>query len=675
MPAIDGIDEIRGLAGIGPAFGGRGYSRAGVIAGAKGVQGVDDGGIAPLLAMDWRQPPIQPRPLSIAGVPFDAVWYKEPGSGNIVDEVVGHALVPANSPLRSRELVGLYSGDHANPWKGLEFDDASTAVFQSADSSFLQVNAATSIIIVQMMRMTRTPSSNLTTCGKHSGQGYRLEVRSTRQIRAAFTDDEANTDIPASHVGVPAPGEWFIAAAVFDRAAGLCWCYGNVHEDTVATTITANDLSNSVGFGIGAAAGNSGPVQVAFTAIALGSKIEGFTRDDLLEMWHHGEIPGVGGLCPKLKTYSRNGVAGTRFGVSSLGERVAYYGVNQAAFAYNPNFTHASKMGLYIPDARTNLVARSEELDDAAWVNKVGVVAVTADDDTDPSGVKAAEKLTAANNPDQTKGRNYTTAASTEYTQSGFVRRAIGTDVTGRLVMYDETGAAEVAGQAYTALATLTRHSLTATTNVGEVTTSWRVEIDSNNEAIHCWGAMAHGGKVTGYIPTYSSTATRPATSCDLDNPGGNTRLKSVRGEIEVVVACDAALEGSERWLCDNNDGTAGGNADRIALRINPNGSVTALIYDSAGTLKQVFSSSVIADWTTEHVIRLRWDSENGVDGNSENADMIIDGTRYAGAATTWTASNACTLFRFGRARNDATHLNGAMATFFVYPEPRPEVL
>src|SRR5690606_22590378 len=107
-----------------------------------------------------------------------------------------------------------------------------------------------------------------------------------------------------------------------------------------------------------------------------------------------------------------------------------------------------------------------------------------------PRGFREAVRLTATAD-NGTSELLYTTTAATQYTQAVLVRADADNVMTGRLIMYDDTGATEVDSVAFTATEAWQLVTLTATTNAGQVSTGFRIEIDDNNAILHAFRATA----------------------------------------------------------------------------------------------------------------------------------------------------------------------------------------
>jgi len=239
---------------------------------------------------------------------------------------------------------------------------------------------------------------------------------------------------------------------------------------------------------------------------------------------------------------------------------------------------------------------------------------------------------------------------------------------TGRIIIYDETNGAELASAAFTATALRQRFTIQATSAVGQISTSVRIEIDTNGEGIYAWEAGIVQGQLSSAIPTTSVVVSRAKTAASLTNTTGNTYAASGAGEIQIVCALNEDVSASVRTLLDVNDGAT--NNDRILIEVLANGKVQARIWDSAAALKQTVTANDPGNWDQEHTVRLRWDSAKGVDGNAQNADLVVDGVRTAGAVATWTAGAGATKIEPGVARG-ANHADGVLATISIWNGPR----
>jgi hypothetical protein len=177
-------------------------------------------------------------------------------------------------------------------------------------------------------------------------------------------------------------------------------------------------------------------------------------------------------------------------------------------------------------------------------------------------------------------------------------------------------------------------------------------------------------GKPTTYIPSpVGAAGTRVLTNARFTNTDGDTIITAARGEIEIVYSRDSDEEPATTWLL-----RAGSTLDQKRLGILAAGAVSCVVLDEAAAQKQNFSAADPGDHDQEHTVRMRYDSEEGVDGNAENADLIVDGVRTAGAVQTWTAGAGNTEPILASSGSSQA-LNGGVAHIKAWNTPRPEVV
>ncbi len=274
---------------------------------------------------------------------------------------------------------------------------------------------------------------------------------------------------------------------------------------------------------------------------------------------------------------------------------VAHFCDDTLPIGFNPGFSDTDKLGVFCNTPVINLIANSEDFTAAAWV--ATNITKAGNDADSPDGFRSASKLTATAANGQV-AHLFTTVAATQYTLSVYLKE---NTVTGRLVFFDETGAVELASQVFTGTADWDqRITVTATTNALQVSSSFRIEIDTDTEALNPWGVQAELGATAGaYIRTDGSTAALDASvyesTADI--------IPIQTGEIAATVVPLRDLVGVNKTICDSNASTT----DQRFLYIDTSDQVAAELRGGAIS-ETVTDTGVAITYGVERNIRLIWD-------------------------------------------------------------------
>jgi hypothetical protein len=241
-------------------------------------------------------------------------------------------------------------------------------------------------------------------------------------------------------------------------------------------------------------------------------------------------------------------------------------GLLKFATGDNPRF---EANGLLLEGASTNLLLRSEELDNAAWT-KDGSITTTADNGTDPEGNTTADKFDFDGTANAAISQSVTAAAAAdnEITLSFYIKKLSGTFTsTDALLQMSGAGMSSTAtlnfGVALEAatIGDWVRYDVTGTTAGGGGTVLCEIQVDVIS-SLEIWGAQDEElNFATSYMPTVASTASRNADALVIDE--ANMQLAS-------------------------NSYTF--NADIDVLGVSTNSATTMLIYDFDGEANRNFS-------------------------------------------------------------------------------------
>jgi hypothetical protein len=256
-------------------------------------------------------------------------------------------------------------------------------------------------------------------------------------------------------------------------------------------------------------------------------------------------------------------------------------GVLQTAANDAPRFDHdpvtGASRGLLIEEARTNLLVRSAEFDDAAWTK--ADASVSANNSLAPDNTTTADLLTSSITGGSNTcyvDRGVFVSASTDYTFSVFLKAATSATTTVnfyRDIPYAEslaeitwgspptmtTYGAILVGSSLTVLSdgwvrvSLTVNSATATGLVCRVYVLDQGVSNSTSDSVLLWGAQLEAGAFpTSYIPTTTAAATRAADSAIV------TPISSFYNQSEGTLFAESSFtssvpSSSTAVIIDNN--------------------------------------------------------------------------------------------------------------------------
>ena len=186
---------------------------------------------------------------------------------------------------------------------------------------------------------------------------------------------------------------------------------------------------------------------------------------------------------------------------------IKYAGVNEPRFDHNP--VTGESLGLLIEEARTNLLLRSEEFDNVAWV-LFGTASRTANTTVAPNGTTTADSVTLPVSSGILQSASG--SANTAYTFSIWIR----CDTTKSVRLVINTNLGDPTTLTVTATSSWQRFSITKTTSVGTLKVTSQVDTGGGN-TFYLWGAQTEQASFpTSYIPTEASTRTRAADDASI---------------------------------------------------------------------------------------------------------------------------------------------------------------
>ena len=260
---------------------------------------------------------------------------------------------------------------------------------------------------------------------------------------------------------------------------------------------------------------------------------------------------------------------------STVGEYIPTTSVINSAPRFDHNPTTGESLGLLVEEARTNLLLRSEEFNDASWAKVTATVSANAE--TSPNGALLADKLI-VNNGQAAGYVSQTTAfaSGTSYTASCYAKAgevsdfrfvfesgAFGSNLnaifnlTTGVVSSFTTGSASIQTLSngwYRCTATA---AATATASAGVQFRS--VHAGNGTNGIFLWGAQLEAGAfATSYIPTTTATATRAADVASVTGTNFSSWYNQTEGTLFVSATTNARHNGSNSFprILSVSDGT-----------------------------------------------------------------------------------------------------------------------
>jgi len=366
---------------------------------------------------------------------------------------------------------------------------------------------------------------------------------------------------------------------------------------------------------------------------------------------------------------------------ASDGTFVGSDGVLQTAVTNAPRFDHnpttGESLGLLVEEARTNLVLRSEEFDNASW-SQTGLKAFgsgsVANAIAAPNGSVTADFLVDnTSTGEHFTNQIFTAVSGTSYTFSVFIKPSA--NKTGVMLRYTSTVFGGITNQIQVVFATGAVTALTGTptgtatplpngwwrisitaTATANGTPQARVQFYSNNgtsstytgdgtSGYYLWGAQLETGAFpTSYIPTTTAAATRAADVASITGSAFSSWYRQDEGSICLSGAPRYAFGGINTFprAFAISDGTTATMIDmryRVLSSFSDsgyavaNGGVTQATYDSASnTAGQVMSMAYQANSFAFSIGGALPDSDTS--GTVPTVDRMILGNIPGGTTT-----------------------------------------
>ena len=308
-------------------------------------------------------------------------------------------------------------------------------------------------------------------------------------------------------------------------------------------------------------------------------------------------------------------------------------GLIQSAAINEPRFDHdpitLDCKGLLIEESRTNLLAYSEQMDNAYWTK--GSVTIVDNDQISPDGNLNADTITAAASSVSSLYRAVSCVASTAYTLSFYIKIDTLTPNEFKFAIRDDTNGVFI--------------DQSITPNVTPVTTEWRRVVYTFTTPVGCvlvrpylsrfsstiegtfsiWGVQLEQGSFpTSYIPTTTTSVVRSEDVCSITGSDFTGFYNNDQGTMVATASAAGFTSNKNTVVVAIESGTTG--VMRIYHRVAFGNRLSALV---AGV--QLTPAS---NYNTANVI-YKSALAAGVDG----ADYVIDGTQipdtYTGSVLT----------------------------------------
>lgn len=324
-------------------------------------------------------------------------------------------------------------------------------------------------------------------------------------------------------------------------------------------------------------------------------------------------------------------------------------GVDVPRFDHNP--TTGESLGLLVEEQRTNLLLRSEEVDNAIWIKAAGTVTipvVTANQIIAPNGTNTADKIDL---PNVTGAGAYsiayqspTQAFTTQHTVSCYLRGAVGGEKI--WIMWTPNGSTYSRTECILTTS-WQRFSVTYTTSISGLQ-YLQIGVDLRDttqtaqpaQTFYIWGAqIEEGAFATSYIPTTTAAVTRNADVASITGANFTSFYNQTEGTILVEFGSYGDGGASRNGgIVQIDNGSA---ANRIGLFagattspvfIVDNSSVNQ-VYISSGTISPSATSKIAGAYKVNDFARAVNGLSPGTDtsGTVPTVNQMLIGTGSAG--------------------------------------------
>lgn len=279
-----------------------------------------------------------------------------------------------------------------------------------------------------------------------------------------------------------------------------------------------------------------------------------------------------------------------------------------------PRFDHdpvtGQCLGLLVESQKTNLLLKSEDLNDSPWIKSYGV-SVTSNYNTAPSGDNTADLITYSTLTTHLY-QEVITNPNTMYVFSVYLRAVSGTFKLKLSRTNGFTWTTATVSDELTITTQWQRFSLKFTTGSGENKSHLLIGYDAktgynlpSTGSVLGWGAQLESGRsLSSYIPTFTSQVTRAADLASLPLTGlynqtsGTFMLQFKRNEVGDSTSYPAVLKTESLLVFSDGQNEYVKNQsinEQLNLPLNPSQSERlAISYSSSGWRSSLNTSSVV---------------------------------------------------------------------------------
>jgi len=554
-------------------------------------------------------------------------------SGNYADTGTGTTadIDTFTAGLQGQSRPGIWDGSSYTAIKAWETDGATSraavsnvSVFDSDDTDlYFRIEFA----------ISEAPAVAAVLTEKRTGvaAGWRVEVQTDGTIDMIIEDASSNT-VTVSLAGDHCDAAPHYLEFFYDDSEDELTVNSDVDAGNAATTTAAvtGSLTNAVAWRLGDP--DSG-VTAGLMQVFLAEGAEGAAAATMFAetgWWTHGTDPtGLMSVTNRATTVTVP-VSATQMASFAGGATLA---TCQLPIAYHANLSVATKLGLFGNGILTNRITYSEKF--SQWT-QTGTSTTVDNQTSSPSGFKNASLFTAGADNDFITSNAFATSSTWWMTMGVWVKEST-VGVTGRIIWWNSTGAAEEGSKVFTATGDWQWIPFDDRATAGNVNMSMKIEIDTNGESVYVWGAtnVKKLGRNYG-DPPYLRTDGGTETSVDADYHVPSI-INAKVGEIRSIgVAMGNANLHAGPWNTSTLTNLRGFSTT--------NGNLRTKLYDNLTVSED--ESPIIGSPTrdVEYTHRVIWtDGSDDITGGFKQL-LIENGVTTEGGALPWTGESDDTL-------------------------------